>query len=134
MSCHHCPTLACSSPYVKTTGDWQATLASVYGKNVSRMKVTPYDLLVSYDVIPRDGSVPGGNYSEFWGQVFGVIAQYPWLAQTFDVVRIFKHMALAANAKNVNQFVREGGAINPQVVPDEEAAKQAQAGNVIPLR
>ena len=134
MFAEHTQQFMSQEVYVKTAGDWQSTLASVYGPNVRKMKVTPFDLLISYDVVPRDGSVPGGNYSDFWGQVFTSIAQNPWLAQTFDIVRIFKHMAVSAGAKNVNDFVRDGGGqINAQVMPDEQVAQQAQAGNIIPF-
>jgi len=125
-----------SPAYVKLSGDWQEVLIKEYGKSIDRgrIQVDPSTVNVHFDTIVRDGSVPGGNYAETWVQLFQILGNNPELAQNFDVVRIFTHIARNLGAKNVNDFVRKGGNVNAQVMPDEAVLKQAQAGNIIPMR
>ena len=118
--------------YVKVTGRWQQVLLKEFGadqlmQNKGRMKVSPFDILVNYDVKVRDGSIPGGNYSDVWLQMFQTISQTPELMQQFDISRIFMHIARNNGAKNVQQFVRT------KVVPDEVAQLEAQKGNLVPF-
>ena len=118
--------------YVKVVGRWQSVLLKEYGvndlrENRGRISVSPYDLLVRYDLKVRDGSVPGSNFSDVWVKLFDIIAKTPELYQEFDITRIFMHIARSAGAKNVQEFVRT------KVVPDEEVANQAQKGNLVPI-
>ena len=121
--------------YVKATGNWQEVLLKEFGQKVDRgrIKVDPRDLDINYDVVVRDGSVPGGNYAQVWTQLFQILGGNPELAQQFDVVRIFKHIARNLGAKNVNEFVRRGGGVQTQTMSDQNIAAQAQAGNIIPI-
>lgn len=121
--------------YIKVAGEWQEVLLKEYQGEIDRgrMAVTPFDLLVNYDVIVRDGSVPGGNFSGQWLQLYNILAGSPELSQGFDMVRIFTHIARNLGAKNVNDFVRRGGNVQPQVMPNEEVSKQVQAGNLTPI-
>ena len=130
----HCQQLMQDEVYVKVTGDWQDVLIKEYGiPERGRIAVAPRDIDINYDIIVRDGSVPGGNFSEAWIQLFGILGQNPELAQKFDIVRIFTHIARNLGAKNVNDFVRRGGNINPIIQPDQQVAAQVQAGNLLPL-
>jgi hypothetical protein len=115
--------------YVTTTGRWREVLETDYGESVSkgRMEVSPFDLLVDYDLKVRDGSVPGGGFNEVWIKLFEIITATPALEQRFDSVRIFKHIAKNSGAKNVDEFVRM------QVVPDEQALRNKEAGNLLTL-
>jgi len=126
-----------SESYIKLTGDWQDVLLAEYGQSINRGRiiVNPSDVDINYNVIVRDGSIPGGNYSDTWVQLFQILGQNPELAQKFDVVRIFTHIARNLGAKNVNDFVRRGGGdqVTTQTMPDENVLKQAQAGNIIPI-
>ena len=114
--------------YVTTTGRWQQTLMLEYGQKVigNKMKVSPFDLLVDYDVKVRDGSVPGSNYSEVWTKMFEMVATEPRLQQKFDIVKIFEHIARNNGAKNIEEFE-----IVP--MPDEQVQQQVQAGNMVPI-
>ena len=130
----HCQQMMQDEVYVKVTGDWQDVLIKEYGTpERGRIAVAPKDLDINYDIIVRDGSVPGGNFSDAWIQLFGIMGQNPELAQKFDIVRIFTHIARNLGAKNVNDFVRRGGNINPIIQPDQQVAAQAQAGNLVPI-
>jgi hypothetical protein len=122
--------------YVKITGESQQLLQEEYGADAKRMKVTPYDLLINMDVIIKDGSVNSGEYSQSWVQLFQIMSQQPMLFQSFDMVRVFKHVARLMGAKDVNNFVIKHGAV-PAV--DVKTATQGaidqgvQAGNLLPM-
>ena len=119
--------------YVRVVGRYAEQLQATFGPNRQNVRVTPYDLAVNYDLIVRDGSIPGGNFSEVWIDMFKTIGTTPELAQQFDVTRIFMYIAQQLGAKNVEDFRRNMNQIQPQVMPDAQVAQQAQAGNIIPI-
>ena len=130
----HTQQLMTEDVFVKITGNWQDLLMQEYGGQVNRgrIKVRPKDLDIAYDVVVRDGSVPGGNFSETWVQLFNILGQNPELAQRFDVVRIFTHIARNLGAKNVNEFVRKTN-VNTMTAPNEAISQGVQQGNLIPF-
>jgi len=130
MFASHVQQLMTQELYTTTTGRWQEVLTGHMGQEAQRMKVSPFDVLVDYDVLVRDGSVPGGNFNESWTQMFQIIASNPELQQSFDIGRIFKYIATNMGAKNVDEFVR----VKPQMMPDQQVQEQAQAGNIVPLQ
>ena len=127
MFAYHTQQFMSEEVYVKTTGRWQERLMLEYG-NATHLKVSPFDLLINYDMKVRDGSVPGGNYSGMWENMFGLMSEHPELQEKFDLVRIFKHIARNNGAKNAEEFVRV------QKMPDEQVASEAQAGNLVPTQ
>ena len=120
--------------YIKVAGDLNDVLLQEYSHMISRgrMAVSPDDLDINYDVVVRDGSIPGGNFSDVWVRMFETLASQPELAQTFDIVKIFKHIARNSGAKNVDEFIRRGTNINPTLMQNEDIERQVQAGNLIP--
>jgi hypothetical protein len=118
--------------YVNITGRYEEQLKARFGKDRERVPVTPMDLAVSTDLIVRDGSIPGGNFSDAWIQMFQTIGTDPDLRREFDISRIFTYIASELGAKNVEDFKRNVNRIQPQVMPDDQVAQQAQAGNLIP--
>jgi len=118
---------------VKITGRYEEQLRKTFGSNSSRASVSPNDLAIGYDLIVRDGSIPGGNFSDVWVEMFKVIGQTPALTQEFDVVRIFTYIAQQLGAKNVEDFKRNVNQIQTQTMSDEDVLKQAQAGNMVPI-
>jgi hypothetical protein len=132
MFAHHAQQFMTQELYVTTTGRWRDTLAGEFGQSGARMKVSPMDLVIDYDLKVRDGSIPGGNFSKVWIQLFQAITKEPELRQTFDVVRVFKHIARNMGAKSVEDFVRRTP-MKTQVMPDEQVESMAQKGNVVPL-
>ena len=56
------------------------------------------------------------------------------MANQFDMVRIFKHIARNAGAKNVNEFVRQGGGVNAQTQDQSQINSQVQQGNLVPIQ
>lgn len=117
--------------YVKAIGRNAESLINTFGQK-DRIPVSIYDLAVNYDTIVRDGSIPGGNFSDAWLQLFQTIGTSPELNQQFDTTRIFMYIAQQLGAKNVEDFKRNVNRINPTVMPDEQVEREVQAGNMIP--
>ncbi len=126
MFAHHTQQFMTKELSLTTTGRWQDVLAAEYS-NATHMKVSPFDILIDYDVKVRDGSVPGSNSSGVWMQMFEALATQPELQQKFDIVRIFKHIARNSGAKNVDEFIKV------QKQSDTQVEGQAQAGNIVPI-
>lgn len=116
--------------YVRIVGRHAEQLYNTFGE---RKKVTPYDLAINYDLIVRDGSIPGGNFSSSWIELFKTIGTSPELSQQFDIPRIFTYIAQQLGAKNVEDFKRNLNQIQPQVMPDEQVAAEVQRGNLVPV-
>jgi hypothetical protein len=114
--------------YVKTAGEWPSKVLQNFAVKEGRVKVSPYDVLVDYDLIIRDGSIPGGAFSDAWIQLFQIISQNPFLLQRFDVVRLFKYIATNLGAKNVDDFE-----LSMEARPDAEVEQAVQNGSLQPL-
>lgn len=119
--------------YVKIVGRYEEQLKKQFGPNAQRAPVSPFDLAVNYDLIVRDGSIPGGNFSEAWLQMFQTIGTSPELMQEFDITRIFMYIAQQLGAKNVEDFRRNVNQIQGKTMPDEKVDSEAQAGNLVPI-
>jgi hypothetical protein len=117
--------------YVKIVGRYKEQLAAIFG-NKKNVRVSAQDLAINYDVLVRDGAIPGGNFSEAWLQMFSTIASTPELYQQFDVFRIFMYIAQQLGAKNVEDFRRNVSQVQPTVMSDEAVANEVQAGNLVP--
>jgi hypothetical protein len=118
--------------FVKISGRYEEQMRKNFGYGKDRIRVSPLDMAISYDLIVRDGSIPGGNFSESWVQLFNIIASQPELYQSFDVTRIFTYIAQQLGAKNVEEFKRNVNQIQPNQMADQDVLSQAQAGNLIP--
>jgi hypothetical protein len=116
---------------VRITGSRTEQLKQMFGSNSAR--VSPYDLAVNYDLIVRDGSIPGGNFSDAWIEMFKTISTSPELMQQFDVTKIFMYIASQLGAKNVEDFRRNLGQIQQQTMPDQQVQDELQAGNIVPI-
>lgn len=119
--------------YVRIIGRYAEQLRKTFGEKARTAKVSAYDLAINYDLIVRDGSIPGGNFSEAWLEMFKVIGTSPELMQQFDITRIFMYIAQQLGAKNIEDFRRNVDQVQGQVLPDETVAREAEKGNLIPL-
>ena len=130
MFASHTQQLMTQDLYVKTTGRWQEVLQPAFGQN---MKVTPFDLLIDYDVMEKDGSVQANDSPDLWVQMFQILSQNPLIAQQFDIVKVFGHTAKMLGAKNIDDFRAASQRTIPQIVPDQKVEDQVQAGNLVPV-
>ncbi len=117
--------------YVKLTGDYQNVLANEYGINTQFVKIEPSALDVRYDVIPQDGSIPGGEFADVWERLMNNAAAHPEVFNQLDFVRIWKHIARLLGAKNVDDFLKK--APTSRVASQEEIDKKVQQGNAVPI-
>jgi len=123
--------LMSTETYVKAIGRLGEDLSAEFGGRTKL--VTPDDIDVLYDVVPHDGSIPGNSDGIAWTQIFQILATNPAVAQQFDIIRIFKHIARSLGAKNVNDFVQRGGNINARIATPDRIDQQAQQGNIVPI-
>ena len=117
--------------YVKIVGNNADKLTNYFGTD--KVQVSPYDLAVNYDLIVRDGSVPGGNFSTAWIDIWKTISTDPDLRNQFDIFRLFSYIATQLGAKNVEDFKRNVNSIQPQTMPDSQVETEAQKGNLVPI-
>lgn len=120
--------------WVNTSGRWGEKLAATYGAGVERIQVLPESINVDFDLMMRDGSMPNGE-GQVWTDLFRTITQQPALLGSFDVVRIFKHVARIMGAKDVDEFIIQGGIPPIDLVPrpDAEVAAGAASGRLAPI-
>jgi hypothetical protein len=130
----HCQQYMTQEAYVNVEGRYAEQLMKNFTNGKTRGRVSPNDLAINYDLICRDGSIPGGNFSQNWIELFKIIGTSPELNSQFDVVRIFTYIAQQLGAKNVEDFRRNINNINTQTMPDARVVQQAQAGNLMPIQ
>lgn len=92
------------------------------------INVSPGDIQGFFDLVPVDGTLPVDRFAQanLWRELLGQLRNFPELMMKYDLSRIFGWVAKLAGLKNIDQF-------RVKMVPDEMAATQAQAGNVVPL-
>lgn len=133
MFASHVQQLMDQETYVRTVGRWPEDIMKTYGVENGMAKVSPMDLLIDYDVVNKDASLPTGENAKLWLDALQIIGQSPQLMQTFDTVRIFTQFALLAGAKNTEDFKLKVQQMQPQVLPDQQVDQQVQAGNLVPI-
>ena len=120
--------------YVKNVGRNEEDLRKEYGVN-PRIPVSPLDIVTNYDVIPKDATSGSGQHVDAQVQMFQILASQPWLAQSFDMFRLFKHIMRSTGAQNLVDFEKkqeQGLAPQLTLASDDVVQKQAQAGNIVP--
>jgi hypothetical protein len=129
----HTQQLMTQDTYVKVVGDWPELLQGIQTPD-NRIPVSPTDLMVGYDVKLKDAMDKSGGNGQEWVSLYQILAQNPMLGQQFDMVRIFKHIAVLMGASDVNNFVAQGGNIQQSMVPDQTVLDEAQKGNLVPIQ
>jgi len=130
MFASHTQQLMEEDTYVEIMGRWEEDLKKVYGDEGNEARVSPLDILIDFDVVPYDGAMPGGEPTDLWVQLYQILAQNQEVAQQFDMVKIFKHIAYQMGAKGIEEFgKRMNDAPQPQqMAPDQQAMAEAQMG------
>ncbi len=118
--------------YVKMVGDWERVLSEDLNikQKKGRLAIRPGDLNIDFDIVPHDGTVPSSGNPDVMMRVFEIIAQNPQLEQRIDIVRLFKNIARISGAKNINDFVINGGQVQPQLTPDEDVQEGVERGEL----
>lgn len=125
--------------YVRVVGGMQDALGVPPDKRF--VHISPDELTGCYDVQPIDGIVRGdGQLLAAWTQILTQILNSPEVASRYDVNGIMKFVATLSGVKNLDQFelkqapmIPGPGAGSPiQVISDEDAARRAASGDLIP--
>jgi hypothetical protein len=113
--------------------DAQAKLKRVGGLALEAgdrfLNVSPEDIAGFFDFVPVDGTLPIDRMAQanLWKELMANVRNMPpQVAMGYDWGRIFAWAAQIGGLKNIQQF-------KIQVVPNQQIAQQAQAGNVIPM-
>jgi hypothetical protein len=112
---------------VKISGRMEEVLRRTFGEGAERVTVSPRDLEVAFDVLPFDGTSSAMGDPNVFLQGLQLLGKYPMMMNQFDMVRIFEHFMQANGFKNIGDFRAK-----VKVVPDEEAAREAERGNLVP--
>jgi len=129
--------LLSNETYVEITGNTAEKLKDDLGLDPQRLEngrvaVDPFELIINFDIKSVDPSVPGSEDVEKWTEVYQAIGNNPALAQEFDMVRLFKHIARQMGAKNVDDFIKR--AEPPSVMNQQQAEEQARQGNLTEIQ
>lgn len=119
--------------YIKATGEWARRLQEDFGiePDRERIPVSPMDMVVDYDIVERDGTIPGSKDVSTWVELFQVMSQNPQVGQQFDMQRVFKYIARRMGAKNVDNFVKQD-VTQAAVMEDDQVEKEVDKGNLVP--
>lgn len=138
MFAMHTQQLMAEDTFVSTVGEWQSLLLNMYGERVynDRMRVTPQDLNIDFDVSLNGNGPDSQTEAQFWIQMFDIITRNPELYQIIDVGKVFRFVASQLGASNVDNFLRpevqQMLIAQPMTAPTEQVMQEAQAGNMIP--
>lgn len=120
--------------WISTVGEWPAQFQAIMGQQVQndRMRVSPMDLNIDFDVIVEDKDTNNKGEAQFWVQMFDTIAKTPDLYALLDVGRIFRYVATQLGATNVDNFLR--APVQPMMAPTDPLMQQADMGNMVPIQ
>ena len=90
--------------------------------------VNPEAIAGFWDFVPVDGTLPIDRFAQanLWRELLAGMARFPQVLERYDIGRIFGWVAQLAGLKNINQF-------RIDIVPDEQLARAAEAGDVVPM-
>ena len=132
--------------FIELAGRHEQQLRTAYGYAPGQMgeiEIGPYDLQPYFDVVPRDGALPNNENAQAWTTIMqtllGVEGLGAQIAARSDVFKIFTHWARIMGARDIHEFVNDGGnqQVQPQVVPEQMMGaleQQVQAGNMVPMQ
>ena len=114
--------------YVNVVGSLEEQLRKEFGvvARNGRVPISPENLKMHFDVLPRDGTIPGGQNVEALVQMYQIAASQPEIAAQLDMTKVFFHLMRESGVRNVEQF-------RIKVAPDQTVRDQKQAGNMVPV-
>lgn len=114
-------------------------------KGAERLRIGADDVQGDFDYIPNSGVMPAdpSRNAETWTRVLQMVLTTPALQQPKpgsnqipDVWAIFDETVRAMGIRDLDTLYTEAPPPMPmpvQVMPDEQVAQQAQAGNIVPM-
>lgn len=114
---------------VKIIGKYKDVIMEEYGEDIDYFKILPDSFDVDYDVVPQDGSIPGGEYGENWERLLQIASGSEEMMQDLDLTRIWLHIARLYGADNPEDFKRKR--IKNKTLPSEDIEKQVDQGRLV---
>lgn len=99
--------LVSDTKIVKVLGDYKEVLMREYQLDFDYAEVDPKSLAVNFDVVPQDGSIPGGEYADVWERLLAIASKHPDVYRTLDLTRVWLHVARLLGAKNAEEFKKK---------------------------
>lgn len=124
---------------VPILGRYEEILRREYGlpSGENQVPVSPFDLDLEFDVTIGNGTMKVNENLQAMGQVLQSAMVIPAVQletfSTIDIPRMFLQYARKSGFENVQEFIKEGGDINAQVLTDHQVQQDLQAGNIVPL-
>jgi hypothetical protein len=119
-----------SDEVVKTVGGLRELLNTTYGVDTDFLNVEPQAIDFRFDIMPNDGSIPGGMFADSWIQLLQVGASNQDLMENLDFTRAWLHIAGLLGEKHPDQFLKQQ--FTSRVETSEKIEKGVQAGNIVP--
>ncbi len=106
------------------------------GPDDDTVMLSPYDLDASFDIMPMNRMKQQANM-EGMMMVLERILSVPEIAMEVfagvEAQSLFLHAARKMGFENVHEFVKHGGNLQAQAVPDDQVMHDLDAGNVVPM-
>jgi hypothetical protein len=117
--------LSCSQQMYKDEKKFRLTGDQLF-TGAGLIDVTPETIAGEYDFMPVDGTLPVDRFAmvNMWTQLMAQLKNFPQIMEQHDIGKIFEWVATLGGLKNIRQF-------RVNVMPDQQLAQQAQAGNMI---
>lgn len=118
--------------WITLVGEAALRLQKEYGLDPmdTKFAVMPEMINVSFDVMPKDETIPGQEFVDSWIQLYQAASANPQVAMRMDFFRVFLHIARLMGAKNAQDFELKAPV---QVMPDADVEAGVQAGNLAPV-
>lgn len=123
--------------YVKISGTRERELREMFPDKdleiqLGRRKVSPLEMIVDFDLLPFNGSVPGSSDTEGLVAMMDVAARNPAMFQAsataIDWTKVVLFLARQYGVKNIDDFTIQ----KPLVMDDAQVQQQVQQGNLVP--
>lgn len=120
--------------YVDTMGPTEAALREEFGINGDRRRVTPWDLLIDWDVNCGDSLSFGTPNPDVMAQIFQVLVANPAIGRDYDLPRMMRALARASGFEDINDFrlKQQPQGVDTTVMEDDAVQEQVRQGNMIP--
>lgn len=119
--------------YYRILGDYASDIISPDPrfKGHPAVYADPGDIRGYFDFPVDDGRLPvqPERNAELWMKLFEIMCKFPTIGMEYDISMVFKQMAQALGAKNIDKFK-----IKAQVLPDEKIRRLLSAGDINPLK
>lgn len=94
--------------YIDITGDLERRLIEEYdlGEEIKegRLKIRPQDININTDIMPSAGRSNADNDAQTTFQMLQLAVGNPLIFQSFDTVRMFKHLARQSGMEDIDDF------------------------------